>query len=246
MGNKTVIITGASRGIGKSAAELFGRRGFNVLVNYRHSEEEAIKLVNDLNNQGSGLATAYQADVADRIQVDRMVQFCLQKFGGIDVIVNNAGITRQNLFTDILPSEWDEVMDVNLKGVFNCCQSVLPCMMEKKSGSIVNVSSIWGLTGASCEVHYSAAKAAVIGLTKALAKELGSYNIKVNCVCPGVINTDMLNELNRQDIEELEKATPLMRLGTPQDVAHCIYFLASPEASFITGQVLSPNGGFVI
>lgn len=246
MGNRTVIITGASRGIGKSAAQLFGRQGFNVLVNYLHSEQEAIKLVNDLNSQGLGLATAYRADVADRTQVDQMVAYCLQEFGGIDVIVNNAGISRQNLFTDISPTEWDEVMDVNLKGVFNCCQSVLPFMMDNRNGSIVNVSSMWGLSGASCEVHYSAAKAAVIGLTKALAKELGSYNIKVNCVCPGVINTDMLNELTRQDIEELEKATPLMRLGTPQDVAHCIYFLASPEASFITGQVLSPNGGFVI
>lgn len=246
MPNKTVIITGASRGIGKSAAEEFCRKGWNVLVNYLHSEIEAIQLLATLNHIRTGSAEIFQADVTQREQVNQMVDYCVKKFGSLDVLVNNAGISRQTLFTDITETEWDEVMDVNLKGVFNCCQSVLPFMLERKSGSIINISSMWGLTGASCEVHYSAAKAAVIGLTKALAKELGPSNIRVNCVCPGVINTDMISDLSPQDRQDLENATPLMRLGTPQDVAHCIYFLASPEAAFFTGQVLSPNGGFVI
>ncbi len=246
MHKKTVLITGASRGIGKSTAEEFCRKGWNVLVNYMNSQNEAFQLVTALNNMGNGIAELFQADVANREQVDMMLEYCIKRFGNIDVLVNNAGISRQTLFTDISQGEWDEVMDVNLKGVFNCCQSVLPSMLERKNGSIINVSSIWGITGASCEVHYSAAKAAVVGLTRALAKELGPSNIRVNCVCPGIIKTDMINQLSREEITDLENATPLMKLGTPEDIAHCIYFLASPEASFFTGQVLSPNGGFII
>jgi len=246
MDNKTVIITGASRGIGKATAEQFCREGWNVLVNYLKSEKEAFELQAVLEKKGTGAVELFRADVSKRTEVDMMVAHCIERFGGVDVLVNNAGISRQTLFTDISSYEWDELMDVNLKGVFNCCQSVLSLMLRRKSGRIINVSSIWGLVGASCEVHYSAAKAAVIGLTRALAKELGPSNIQVNCVCPGIIKTDMNNHLSANDIQDLEYATPLMRLGTPQDVSQCIYFLASPEASFFTGQILSPNGGFVI
>lgn len=243
---KTVIITGAARGIGKSTAELFSRRGWNVLINFLRSEKQARNLKDDLNSVIAESAEIFQADITDQNQVNRMIEFCLDRFGGIDVLVNNAGISRQNLFTDISSAEWKEMMDVNVTGVFNCCQSVLPFMLSRKDGSIINISSMWGITGASCEVHYSAAKAAVIGLTRALAKEVGPSNIRVNCVCPGVIKTDMLNDLSPDDLQDLRDLTPLMRLGTPEDVANCIYYLASPEASFFTGQVLSPNGGFVI
>jgi len=246
MHNKTVIITGASRGIGKATAEKFCREGWNVLVNYMKSEKAAFELQAVLKNMGTGAVELYRADVSNRMEVDQMVAHCIERFGSVDILVNNAGISRQTLFTDISSNEWDELMDVNLKGVFNCCQSVLPLMINRKSGGIINVSSIWGLVGASCEVHYSAAKSAVIGLTRALAKELGPSNIQVNCVCPGVIRSEMNNRLSGEEIQELEYATPLMRLGTPEDVSHCIYFLATPEASFFTGQVLSPNGGFVI
>ncbi len=246
MNHKTVIITGASRGIGRATALEFGRQGWNVLLNYLHSAQEAAELQKNLNDIRAGSAELFQADVSQRDQVDQMTDFGIKTFGQIDVLVNNAGIARQTLFTDISLEEWDQLMAVNLKGVFNCCQSVLPSMLERKSGRIINIASIWGLTGSSCEVHYSAAKAGVIGLSKALAKELGPSNIQVNCVCPGIIKTDMLGDLSSEDLKDLETSTPLMRLGSPVDVANCIYFLASPEASFFTGQVLSPNGGYVI
>lgn len=244
--HKTVIITGSSRGIGRATALEFGRKGWNVLLNYLHSVQEAEELKKFINNLGMGSAEMFQADVSQRKQVDQMIEFGMKSFGKIDVLVNNAGIARQTLFTDISLDEWDQLMSVNLKGVFNCCQSVLPSMLQRKSGRIINIASIWGLTGSSCEVHYSAAKAGVIGLSKALAKELGPSNIQVNCVCPGIIKTDMLGDLSLEDLKDLENSTPLMRLGSPADVANCIYFLASPEASFFTGQVLSPNGGYVI
>jgi len=242
---KTVLITGASRGIGKATAEYFSEKGWNVLINYFASENEAFALLQNLQLKG-GEADVYKADVSDRKKVEQMVEYCLNKYGTIDVLVNNAGISKQSLFSDITEREWDEVLAVNLKGVFNCCQSVLPVMLKKKSGKIINVSSIWGMVGASCEVHYSAAKAGVIGLTKALAKELGPSNIQVNCVAPGIIETDMLSKLSPGELSCLREATPLMKLGKPEDVAGCIFFLASEEADFITGQVVSPNGGFVV
>ncbi|MDD4169127.1 MAG: 3-oxoacyl-ACP reductase FabG [Desulfotomaculaceae bacterium] len=242
---KTVIITGASRGIGKATAELFSEKGWNVLINYSASENEAFALRQHLRLQG-GEADVYQADVSDRKKVEQMVKYCFNKYGTIDVLVNNAGVSKQSLFSDITAREWDEILAVNLTGVFNCCQSVLPVMLKNKCGKIINVSSIWGMVGASCEVHYSAAKAGVIGLTKALAKELGPSNIQVNCVAPGIIETDMLLELTFDELSDLKKATPLMKLGQSRDVANCIFFLASEEANFITGQVISPNGGFVI
>lgn len=242
---KTVIITGASRGIGKATAKLFSEKGWNVLINYSASANEAFALRQHLQLQG-GKADVYQADVTDRKKVKQMIKYCFNKYGNIDVLVNNAGVSKQSLFSDITASEWDEILAVNLTGVFNCCQSVLPVMLKNKCGKIINVSSIWGMVGASCEVHYSAAKAGVIGLTKALAKELGPSNIQVNCVAPGIIETDMLSEFTIDELSDLKEATPLMKLGRSRDVANCIFFLASEEADFLTGQVLSPNGGFVI
>ncbi|ATW27606.1 elongation factor P 5-aminopentanone reductase [Candidatus Formimonas warabiya] len=242
---RTVIITGASRGIGKAAAELFARHGDHVLINYRHSEEMAHALVNNLKNQGYS-AACFQADVSKRREVDLMVEFCREKFGKIHVLVNNAGISESKLFTDITEEEWDIMLNTNLKGVFNCTQSVLKQMIPQKEGVIINVSSIWGLAGGSCEVHYSAAKAGIIGLTKALAKEVGPSNIRVNCVAPGVIQTDMMNGYDETTLEELKNQTPLLKLGQARDVASAIFYLASEEARFITGHVLNVTGGFVV
>ncbi len=241
----TALITGASRGIGKATAELFGSRGYHVLLNYNRSEEAALDLLKNLQKKGIS-AAVFRADVAKKPEVQAMADFCAQNFGGIDILINNAAIAASKLFIDITEAEWDEMMNVNLKGVFNCSQAALKFMIPQKKGKIINIASIWGLVGGSCEVHYSAAKAGVIGLTKALAKELGPSNIQVNCIAPGVIQTEMLDSFRGEDLAELRSATPLQRLGKPRDIAAAAYFLASEEADFITGQVLSPNGGFVI
>ncbi len=245
MGAKTVLITGASRGIGRAAAELFAERGCRVLLNYHRSREAAEELERELTARGADVM-AYGADVSDREQVERMAAACERRFGGAGVLVCNAGIARQGLFTDLTPQEWREMMGVHVDGAFHCCRAVLPGMIRKKEGSIVLVSSVWGLTGASCEVAYSTAKAALIGMTKALAKEVGPSGIRVNCVAPGVVDTAMNAALDGETLASLREETPLGRLGTPREIAQTIAFLASPEASFITGQVLSPNGGFVI
>ena len=242
---KTVIITGASRGIGKTMALLFAINRYNVLINCNHSENEALRLYKKLKDKGLSVEL-FKADVRKRQQVDAMVMHCLKCFGKIDILINNAGLSQQKVFTDISEQEWDEMIDVNLRGVFNCSQSVLKYMIGQKSGKIINISSVWGMVGASCEVHYSAAKAGVIGLTKALAKELGPSNIQVNCIAPGIIKTDMLSMLSKEELDELKEATPLIRLGIPKDIAACALFLASENANFITGQIISPNGGFVI
>lgn len=241
----TVLITGAATGIGKAAALLFAAEGYNVAVHYNKSEKEALALCERIAAQG-GRAVAVRADVANTAQVNAMTQRVAEVFGHIDVLINNAGLAQTKLFTDLTADDWDAMFSVNVKGVFHCSQAVLPGMISRKAGCIVNVSSIWGMVGASCEVHYSAAKAAVIGLTKALAKELGPSGIRVNCVAPGVIETRMIDGLDDNTKEALKEETPLGRLGTAQDVAQAIRFLASENAGFITGQVLSPNGGFVI
>lgn len=242
---ETVIITGASRGIGRAAALLFGANGYNVIVNYMHSHEKAEEVCNIINSEG-GMAVPYRADVSDRKAVDEMTDFARKQFGGTDVLVNNAGIAEQIMFCDITEEKWDRMFDIDVKGVYNCTQSVLPDMVHKKYGRIINISSMWGITGASCEVHYSAAKAAVIGFTKALAKELGPSGITVNAVAPGVIATEMNGNLSQETMDILKDETPLCRIGTPEDAAEAILFLASPKASFITGETLSVNGGIVI
>lgn len=242
---KNVLITGASRGIGRAAAELFAREGYGVAINYNNSEDAAQSLVNAISAKGAH-AAAFKADISDIEQVRSMLKLCVTEFGQIDVLINNAGIAQQKLFTDLTVKDWNRMFAVDVTGVFNCCRLALPAMIARHSGKIINVSSIWGICGASCEVHYSAAKAAVIGLTKALAKEVGPSNIQVNCVAPGVINTEMNSALTSDDKDALCDETPLGRFGTPEDIAAAMLFLASPAADFITGQVLSPNGGFVI
>ncbi len=242
---KTALITGATRGIGNEIAKTFAIDGYNVVINYLNSEETAENLCRQLYEKGYN-AMKVKADVSNREEVEMMIKTVQNKFGDIDVLVNNAGIAQQKLFTEISNLDWDRIFDVNVKGVFNCSQMVLPKMIQNKKGKIINISSMWGLTGASCEVHYSASKAAVIGLTKALAKEVGPSNIQVNCVAPGVINTDMNADLNNQDIEDIKDQTPLGMIGSVKDIAETVLFLASDKANFITGQIISPNGGMVI
>ena len=242
---KTVLITGASRGIGSAIAKVFADNNYNVVINYLNSQMSALELEASIKEKGHS-AISIKADVRNKAEVQEMVEKYDLEFDSVDVLINNAGISQQKLFTDITEDEWDDMFNVHVKGTYNCCQSVLPYMIEKKQGKIINISSIWGLTGGSCEVHYSAAKAAVIGLTKALAKELGPSSIQVNCVAPGIIDTEMNAFLNEDETHELVDETPLLRFGKPEEVAYSVLFLASQKADFITGQVLSPNGGFVI
>ena len=245
MNKKTALVTGASRGIGKAIATLFAKNGYNVLINYNKSEDEAMKLYNDLKDEGFSV-DVYKADVSKKEEVNFMINYCIGKFESIDVLVNNAGISRTNLFTDISYEEWNEVINTNLNSVFFTTQKSLQYMIPQMSGKIINISSIWGMVGGSYEVHYSTSKAAIIGMTKALAKELGPSNIQVNCIAPGVIQTDMLNNISNDTLDMLRDETPLMRLGTPDDIAQCALYLASENSNFLTGQVISPNGGFVI
>lgn len=245
MSEKTVLITGASRGIGAETARLFAQRGWAVGLNYRTSQDKAQALARELRDQGASVAL-YQADVAERDEARAMTAAFLRDFGHMDALVCNAGISRQELFTDITQDTWRRMMGVNLDGVFYCCQAALPDMIHRKAGTIITVSSMWGQVGASCEVAYSAAKAGVIGLTRALAQEVGPSGITVNCVAPGVIATEMNDLLSPETMTALAEETPLARLGLPRDVAEAIWFLASEAGSFFTGQVLAPNGGFVI
>ena len=242
---KTVLVTGASRGIGRETALVFAKEGYNVIINYNTHGQDARRVKAEILNAG-GRAEAIHADVSDRGQVEDMVGRARQLSGRIDVLVNNAGIAQQKLFTDITEQDLDRMFDINVKGMFHCTQAVLPQMISDKRGKIVNVSSIWGIVGASCEVHYSAAKAAVIGFTKALAKEVGPSGIQVNCVAPGVVETDMNASLDAYAREMLKEETPLGCIGKPSDIAQAILFLAEDKSRFITGQVLSPNGGMII
>ena len=241
MKKKTVLITGGARGIGKAMSKAFAKEGYNVLVNFNKSENEAKELYTILNEKNFSVKL-FKANISNREDVEDMVDYCIKEFGGLDVLVNNAGVSQDKLFTDITDEDWDNMMNINLKGSFYCSQVALKYMISEKKGNIINISSIWGISGASCEVHYSITKAGIIGMTKALAKEVGPSNI----IAPGVINTDMLSGYNEEDIDALVEETPLMRLGTPEDIANCAIFLASDKSNFITGQVISPNGGFVI
>lgn len=232
---KIALVTGAGRGIGKAIANRLKEDGFLVIANTKQTP------ITDTEN-----LIGYQADVTSEQQVNQMVAEIISRYGKIDVLVNNAGIADQKLFGDITSSDWDNMMNHNLKSMFLVTKAVLPYMIHEKCGKIVNISSIWGISGASCEVHYSAAKAGVIGFTKALAKEVALSGIYVNCVAPGVIKTDMLNSFSSEDLAALAEETPLQRLGTPEDIAAAVSFFAGNQSDFITGQVLSPNGGFVI
>ena len=244
--NQVVLVTGASGGIGKAVAEKFAQNGYRVAVHYHNGKERAEALQKQLEQQGCSVMTI-QADLRDSMQVQAMIGQIERSWGGVDVLVNNAGVAQQKLFTDITDEEWRNMFAVHVDGAFYCARAVLPGMIHRKHGSIINVSSMWGQTGGSCEVHYSAAKGALQAMTKALAKEVGPSGIRVNCVAPGVILTEMNTRMFDQDtLEALKEETPLETLGTTEDVANMIYFLASAEAGFITGQIIGVNGGMVI
>ena len=241
MQKRVALVTGASRGIGAAIARELSGQGWAVAVHYNRSEVQARALAEALPD-----AMAVRADMADAAAVARMVDDVAARYGRIDALVNNAGVALWKLAMDTTVAEWDALFAVNVRGAFAAARAALPYMVEAQRGSIVNVSSMWGQVGASCEVAYSASKAAVIGMTKALAKEMGGAGIRVNCICPGVIATDMMRGFDADTVAELEQETPLGRIGTPQEVAQAVAFLAGDGARFITGQVLGVNGGFVI
>lgn len=241
-----VLITGASRGIGAACAKRFAQAGWNVGINYCHSRQQALKLAEELEGLGVQ-AVALQGDVSQSRQAAALVEAAEQEFGALDALVCNAGVAVvQALLTDLTDEQWRWTAGTNLDGVVYTIRAAVPGMVRRQKGSIVTVSSMWGLTGGSCEAAYSAVKAGVIGLTRAMAKELGPSHIRVNCVAPGVIDTDMNAHLTAEDMQVLADETPLGRIGRPEDVAEGIYFLASSAADFITGQVLPVDGGMVI
>ncbi len=239
--NKTVIITGGSKGIGAEIVRELANENYNVILNYNKSENEAIKIKEELKNKKVEI---FQADVSKREEVKKIIKFTLEKFGTIDVLVNNAGISQQKLFTDITDADWEKILNTNLNSVFYTCQEVLPTMINKKAGCIINISSIWGVTGGSLEVSYSTAKAGVNGLTKALAKELGLSNIRVNAIAPGIIQTNMNDNLTEKEKDEIKEEIPLNKIGEAIDIAKCVKWLI--EDNYTTGQIISVNGGWYI
>ena len=237
---KTVLITGGSRGIGRELVRTFAKNGYAVAFTYRSSRDAAEELARETG------ALAICADSAVEADVIHAVDKTVSELGGIDCLINNAAVSSFSLFTDITLDDWNNMLSVNLTGAFLYSRSVISDMLKRKTGRIINITSMWGLVGSSCEVHYSATKAGLIGMTKALAKELGPSGITVNAIAPGVINTEMNAKLTDEDRAVLVDDTPLMRIGEPSDVAEAALFLASDSASFITGEVLNVSGGYVI
>ncbi len=240
--NKVVIVTGGSRGIGAAIVEELANANYNVILNYYNSENEANTIKNILTNCGKTVEI-YKADVRNREEVKGLINFAIEKFGRIDVLINNAGICQSKLFTDLTDDDWNNMIQTNLTSVFYTTQEALRYMVSRKEGCIINISSIYGITGASCEAHYSAAKAGVDGITKSLAKELGPSNIRVNSIAPGAIDTDMNKFLTVEERKELNNEIPLERMGKPEEIASCAKWLIENE--YTTGQVISVNGGWL-
>lgn len=241
--NKVIIITGASRGIGANMAICLAKHGYNIVLNYNQSEEEAKEIKEQLNKEEINIEIC-KADVRRREEVKKLIEFTVNKFGRIDVLINNAGISQTKLFTDITDEDWNNMIQTNLTSAFYTTQEALKYMINEKSGCIINISSIWGITGGACEVHYSAAKAGLDGMTKSLAKEIGPSNIRVNSIAPGIINTEMNKHLSEEELRNIKEEIPLERIGEPSAVTSCVKWLIEDE--YTTGQVISINGGWLI
>ncbi len=241
--NKVVVVTGGSRGIGAEIVKILANENYKVVLNYNNSKEQAEKIQQDLLKQGKTIEII-KADVSKRGEVEKLIQFAINKFNKIDVLINNAGISQEGLFTDVTESEWQEMINTNLNSVFYCTQQTLKYMLTRKQGCIINISSIWGETGASCEVVYSTTKAAINGMTKALAKEVGLSNIRVNAIAPGIIDTDMNKNLTDEELEKIKEQIPLNKIGKATDIAKCVKWLI--EDDYTTGQIISINGGWYI
>lgn len=240
---KVVIITGASRGIGNGIAYYLAKKNYQIIANYNKSEKEAKELKAELLKEGYAI-DIFKADVSKRDEVKKLIKFAIDKYENVDCIINNAGIDQIKMFTDITDSDWNNMINTNLNSVFYMCQEIIPYMVDRKEGLIINISSIWGQIGASCESHYAVSKAGIDALTKSLAKELGPSNIRVNSIAPGFINTEMNSTFNKEEKEEIIKNIPLQRMGEKIDIAKCIEWLL--EDNYVTGQVIGINGGWLI
>lgn len=240
---KTIIVTGASRGIGAAIVKMLAKEDYNIVLNYNKSEEIAKKMQEEFTKQGKNVEI-FKADVSKREEVKKLIEFTINKFKKINVLINNAGISQTRLFTDITDEDWNNMLNVNLNSVFYMTQEIVPYMIHEKEGCIINISSIWGITGAACETHYSVAKAGVDAMTKSLAKELGPSNIRVNSIAPGIIDTDMNKYLSDEDLANIEDEIPLGKVGNPETVAKCVKWLI--EDDYTTGQIIGINGGWNI
>ena len=241
--NKVVIVTGASRGIGRDIATTLAKKGYIVIANYNKSENKAIELQQNLKKENINI-DIFKADVSNRDEVKKLVQFVINKYKKIDCVINNAGIDQVKMFLDITDADWNNMISNNLNSVFYMCQEVLPYMIHEKNGVIINISSIWGVTGASCESHYAVSKAGVDALTKSLAKEMGPSNIRINSIAPGFIDTEMNNNLNEEEKKEIKEEIPIQKIGKGEDVSRTVEW--NVEDEYITGQVISVNGGWLI
>ena len=241
--NKVVIVTGASRGIGRNIATTLAKKGYIVIANYNKSENKAIELQQNLEKENINI-DIFKADVSNRDEVKKLVQFVINKYKKIDCVINNAGIDQVKMFLDITDTDWNNMISNNLNSVFYMCQEVLPYMIHEKNGVIINISSIWGVTGASCESHYAVSKAGIDALTKSLAKEMGPSNIRINSIAPGFIDTEMNNNLNEEEKKEIKEEIPLQKIGKVEDVSRTVEWIIEDE--YITGQVISVNGGWLI
>ena len=241
--NKIVVVTGSSRGIGAEIVKLLAKSGHTVILNYNKSEDCAKSVENELKNLGYAV-DIFKADVSKKEEPESLVKYAIDKYGKIDVLINNAGISQTELFTEITDEDWQNMMNNNLNSAFYCTREAVKNMIHNKQGLIINMSSIWGVTGASMEVHYSTAKAGLIGFTKALAKELGPSNIRVNAIAPGIIDTDMCSEYSVEEKDKIKEEIPLERIGTAENIAKCVKWLI--EDDYVTGEVISINGGWNI